>query len=94
MDRRRIDAAKISFNVNGIFRRSGCCHGVNLAEEKVVRVIKFRKRQKETALFHRLVLSKDKEGILKLAKKGHQIQTPDDLSKAPYIFEFLNLPEV
>ena len=45
------------------------------------------KRQKETALFHRLALSKDKAGILKLAKKGHQIQTPDDLSKDPYIFE-------
>lgn len=51
------------------------------------------KRQKETALFHRLALSKDKEGILKLAKKGYQIQTPDDLSKDPYIFEFLGLPE-
>lgn len=50
-------------------------------------------RQKKTALFHRLALSKDKEGILKLAKKGHQVQTPDDLSKDPYIFEFLGLKE-
>jgi len=45
------------------------------------------KRQKKTALFHRLALSKDKEGILALAKKGHKIQTPDDLVKDPYIFE-------
>ena len=50
-------------------------------------------RQKKTALFHRLALSKDKEGILNLAKKGHQIQAPDDLSKDPYIFEFLGLRE-
>lgn len=40
-----------------------------------------------------MALSKDKAGILKLAKKGHQIQTPDDLLKDPYIFEFLSLPE-
>jgi len=45
------------------------------------------KRQKKTALFHRLALSKDKEGILALAKKGHKIQTSDDLVKDPYIFE-------
>jgi len=51
------------------------------------------KRQKSTALFHRLALSKDKEGILKLAKKGHQVQSPTDLSKDPYVFEFLGIPE-
>ena len=51
------------------------------------------KRQKKTALFQRLALSKDKEGILQLAKEGHQIKTPDDLIKDPYIFEFLGIPE-
>ena len=51
------------------------------------------KRQKKTALFQRLALSKDKEGILQLAKEGHQIKTPDDLTKDPYIFEFLGIPE-
>lgn len=51
------------------------------------------KRQKKTALFHRLALSKDKEGIIALAKSGHQIKTADDLPKDPYVFEFLGLSE-
>jgi len=51
------------------------------------------KRQKKTALFHRLALSKDKEGILEMAKDGHRISTPDDLLKDPFVFEFLGLAE-
>lgn len=33
------------------------------------------KRQKKTALFHRLALSKDKQGILEMAKNGHIIHS-------------------
>lgn len=51
------------------------------------------KRQKKTALFHRLALSKDKEAILEMAKEGHIVNSADDLNKEPYIFEFLNFPE-
>jgi predicted nuclease of restriction endonuclease-like (RecB) superfamily len=51
------------------------------------------KRQKKTALFQRLALSKDKKAILEISKKGNLIQTADDLYKDPYIFEFLGLPE-
>ena len=51
------------------------------------------KRQKQTALFHRLALSKDKEGILELARTGQEIKTVDDLAKDPYVFEFLGLSE-
>ena len=51
------------------------------------------KRQKKTALFHRLALSKDKSGVLELSKQGHEIKTVDDLTKDPYIFEFLGLSE-
>lgn len=51
------------------------------------------KRQKKTALFQRLALSKDKEGIIEMSKTGHQIKTPDDLAKDPYVFEFLGLSE-
>jgi predicted nuclease of restriction endonuclease-like (RecB) superfamily len=51
------------------------------------------KRQKQSALFQRLALSKDKKGFLKLAKEGQQIQHPNDLFRDPYIFEFLQLPE-
>ncbi|WP_432713018.1 PDDEXK nuclease domain-containing protein [Pedobacter sp.] len=50
------------------------------------------KRQIDSALFHRLALSKDQEGVLKLAEKGQEIDTSQDIIKDPYIFEFLELP--
>lgn len=52
------------------------------------------KRQYDTALFTRLSLSRDKEGILKLAKEGQIIEKPKDIIKDPYILEFLGLPEL
>ncbi len=51
------------------------------------------KRQKDTALFLRLAASQDKAGILQLAEKGKLIETPEDLLRDPYIFEFLKIPE-
>lgn len=51
------------------------------------------KRQMKSMLFHRLALSKDKEGILKLAREGSQIEKPEDLIKDPFVLEFLNIPE-
>lgn len=50
-------------------------------------------RQINSSLFERLSLSRDKEGILKLASKGQIIEKPVDLIKDPYVLEFLNLPE-
>lgn len=50
------------------------------------------KRQMKSMLFHRLALSTDKEGILKLATKGHEIQQPEDLLKDPFVLEFLDIP--
>ena len=52
------------------------------------------KRQYDTALYTRLSLSRDKEGILKLSEKGQLIEKPKDLIKDPYILEFLGLPEM
>ncbi len=52
------------------------------------------KRQYNSGLFTRLSLSKDKEGVLKLAKEGQVIEKPSDLIKDPYILEFLGLPEL
>ncbi|MEQ8225049.1 MAG: PDDEXK nuclease domain-containing protein [Candidatus Eremiobacterota bacterium] len=49
-------------------------------------------RQINSLLFERLALSKDKEGILALAKNGHSISNPEDLVKDPYVLEFLGLP--
>ena len=55
--------------------------------------VEILKRQKKSALFQRLALSKDKEGILKLAKEGQTIETPADIIRDPYILEFLKIPE-
>jgi predicted nuclease of restriction endonuclease-like (RecB) superfamily len=51
------------------------------------------KRQMKTSLFERLALSKDKEGVLKLANEGHLVETADDLIKDPFVLDFLNIPE-
>lgn len=49
-------------------------------------------RQFDSALFDRLALSRDKQKVKELSKKGHVIQKPSDIIKDPYILEFLNLP--
>lgn len=51
------------------------------------------KRQKKSSLYLRLAASKDKEGILQLAKQGQAIEKPTDLIRDPYILEFLKIPE-
>ncbi len=51
------------------------------------------KRQKKSALFQRLALSKNKEELLKLSAEGLQINQPKDIVKDPYVFEFLKIPE-
>ncbi len=51
------------------------------------------KRQMKSLLFHRLALSKDKDGVLQLASQGHELQQPEDLLKEPFVLEFLNIPQ-
>jgi predicted nuclease of restriction endonuclease-like (RecB) superfamily len=51
------------------------------------------KRQINSQLFERLALSRDSSAVMKLAKRGHIIETPEDAVKDPYILEFLNLKE-
>ncbi len=51
------------------------------------------KRQKNSALFKRLALSKDKKGIIELSKKGQVIENAKDLIKDPYVLEFLKIPQ-
>jgi len=48
-------------------------------------------RQKGSLLYERLALSKDKKGIMKLAKKGQELQTYNDMIKDPYVLEFTGL---
>lgn len=51
------------------------------------------RRQRNSMLFHRLALSKDKEGIIALATEGQEVQRAEDVVKDPYVMEFLNLPQ-
>jgi predicted nuclease of restriction endonuclease-like (RecB) superfamily len=51
------------------------------------------KRQIGSLLFDRLLKSKDKEGLLKLASHGQEIHVPEDTMKDPIVLEFLGLPE-
>jgi len=50
-------------------------------------------RQKKSSLYLRLAASKDKEGVLKLAKEGQKIIHPADIIREPYILDFLQIPE-
>lgn len=49
------------------------------------------KRQFDTGLYERLVLSRDKEEIKLLSKQGQIIEKPKDLVKDLYVLEFLGL---
>lgn len=51
------------------------------------------KRQMRSSLFERLALSKDKEGVLKLAREGHNVEQAEDLIKDPFVLDFLNIPQ-
>lgn len=51
-------------------------------------------RQINSLLFERLAKSRDKPGVLSLAREGHEPVQPADLIKDPYVLEFLQLPEV
>lgn len=52
------------------------------------------KRQYNSALYSRLALSRDKNGVLELSEKGQIIEKPKDIIKDPYILEFLGLQEL
>lgn len=50
-------------------------------------------RQISSLLYERLVLSKDKDKILKLALVGQEINNSKDLVKDPFVLEFLDIKE-
>ena len=50
-------------------------------------------RQVSSALYERLALSRDTEGVRALASQGQVIESPRDAIKDPYILEFLGLEE-
>ena len=54
------------------------------------------KRQIDSSLFQRLLLSDgkaNKQKVLELSKKGQTISNPIDILKEPYVFEFLGIKE-
>ncbi|MDD5422547.1 MAG: PDDEXK nuclease domain-containing protein [Candidatus Omnitrophica bacterium] len=48
-------------------------------------------RQTGSFLYERLALSKDKKGLMKLARKGQELQKYADMMKDPYVLEFTGL---
>ena len=50
-------------------------------------------RQFDSALYERLVLSRDKKAVKELSEKGQIIEKPTDTIKDPYILEFIGLSE-
>lgn len=51
------------------------------------------RRQFDSGLYERLALSRDKEGIRKLAREGQTVAQASDLLKEPLVLEFLGLDE-
>ena len=53
----------------------------------------YLERQIFTALHLRLLKSRDKNGVLELARKGQTVERPSDVIKSPLILDFLGLSE-
>ncbi len=51
------------------------------------------RRQFDSGLYERLALSRDKEGIRRLAREGQTVEHARDLLKEPLVLEFLGLEE-
>lgn len=54
------------------------------------------KRQIDSALFQRLLLSNgkiNKQKVLELSRCGQELSKPEDILKEPYVFEFLGIKE-
>jgi hypothetical protein len=50
------------------------------------------KRQFDSGLYERLALSRDKDGIRRLAREGHTVAHAKDLLNEPLVLEFLGVP--
>lgn len=50
-------------------------------------------RQIHTRLHLRLLKSRNKEGVLELARRGQTVERPIDLMKSPVVLDFLDLPD-
>lgn len=50
-------------------------------------------RQVNSSYYERLALSRDKDGVRKLAQEGQLLEKPTDILKSPFILEFVDLKE-
>ncbi|MFC1641756.1 DUF1016 N-terminal domain-containing protein, partial [Myxococcota bacterium] len=50
-------------------------------------------RQIHTQLHLRLLKSRNKEGVMELARRGQTVERPIDLMKSPVVLDFLGLPD-
>lgn len=50
-------------------------------------------RQFDASLYERLALSRDKNRLKELAKRGQIVERPEDAMKDPYVLEFTGIPE-
>lgn len=55
--------------------------------------VKTLQRQYGSSLYERLLLSKDKDDVLRIAREGLILEKPSDAVKDPYVLEFLGLKE-
>jgi len=56
--------------------------------------VRHLRRQIHTLLFARLLKSRDKAGVMKLARQGQILEKPADALKNPYILDFLGMPDL
>jgi len=64
-----------------------------LEAEKANWSLRELQRQINSSYYERLALSRDKEGMRKLAQEGQLLEQPTDILKSPVILEFLDLKE-
>lgn len=55
--------------------------------------LKELRRQFDSALYERLALSRDEDGVRALAERGQVVTRPEEALKDPYVLEFLGLDE-
>ena len=60
---------------------------------KAARSLRTLQRQYNSSLYERLALSRDKDGVMRLAREGNVIEKPADIVKQPTVLEFLGLEE-
>lgn len=73
-----------NLEARAFYERESACNNWSVRELK---------RQKDSLLFDRLSMSKNKEEMIRLVHQGHEIISPQDAIKDPVILEFLGLPE-